>query len=273
MDDLGPGHPDALPGHQVPIAGDGVAQDHGGDVGREHLLQAFERPPGGTVEIEWRRLARRGPVQIEQQVVDLGQVLGMGGETLSGLAGVIDDDAAEPPHHPHQDDLDGELDARAGHAPVVDEDHARQHHRQSRREPTTRTRSVCRRRNRRWRWPPPGRRGTGSARSPSLRSRPRSGRPRGRAPPTPASPSGRSGWARGSATACRGPARSPPGSRAGPSSRSHPGATASESVPQRRATSSGANRATTSGVAGRGRRHSGQARHARTRRIHAPLGE
>ena len=70
-------------------------------------------------------------MQVEEQVVDLGQVLGLGREPFAYLPGIVDDEAAEASDHPDEDHLDGELEARAGHAPVGDEEEARKGHGQA----------------------------------------------------------------------------------------------------------------------------------------------
>jgi hypothetical protein len=191
-------------------------------------------------------------------------------EALPGLPGVVDDDAAEPPHHAHEDDLDGELEAGAGDVPVGGQEHAGEGHGQTGQNGQPRHDAYA-----------PGEADDGHGHHQADEER--------RAPESRGFDDGhaqghleKQGRAHGPAAlvVADGPQGPPqgvegehdPGQMADrPVRWITPSATASDRVPQRRATSNGANLATTSGEAGRPWRHSGHARQARARSIHALL--
>ncbi len=112
---------------------DGIEQHHGGDVGAEHLLEPFEGPAGRAFDVHGRDLALGGPVQVEEQLVDLGEMLDPRRQALSGLVGLLDEIAAEAAGHTDQDELDGELHALVGVGAVRGQEHAGQGHGQRRR--------------------------------------------------------------------------------------------------------------------------------------------
>jgi hypothetical protein len=76
--------------------------------------------------VHGRDLAFGGPVQVEEELVDLGEMLDASGQSLTGLLGLFDDVAAEAPRHTDEDEFDGELDTRVGIAVVRGEEHTRE---------------------------------------------------------------------------------------------------------------------------------------------------
>ena len=119
-------HP-AARGH-VPGAAGGVEEHHGGDVGGEHLLETLEGPPGRTVHVQGRGFALGRPVEVEEDLVDLRQVLDALGQALAGLIGVLDEVSGKAAGHADEDELDGELHALVGIGLLAGEEQARQGH-------------------------------------------------------------------------------------------------------------------------------------------------
>ena len=103
-----------VPAATCQVRGGGVEEHHRGDVGREHLVEALERPARRPLDVHGRDLALGRPVQVEEQLVDLREVLDALGQALARLAGLLHEVAAEAARHADEDELDGELHARVG---------------------------------------------------------------------------------------------------------------------------------------------------------------
>ena len=88
----------------------------------------LEGPPCRALHVQGRDLALGRPVEVEQDLVHLREVLDPLGQALAGLVGVLDQVAAEAAGHAHEDELDGELHALVGVAVLAGQQQARQGH-------------------------------------------------------------------------------------------------------------------------------------------------